>query len=360
MATMATRKRRVSSVRKSETGRRHRAVRQGLTPMAQKATRKLLAACRHLCEALAKVGPAQREAVITDLSQGLRQELICMREAQKNRLHCSKQGSSRTIGSGQNDFNSSRPLRGNIWCVKTAAGCYNRVRLTLDGVAITSARLPSRDVAQSCLSHLRLAAKLAADEGGGTDAILRAIDAAGSSMTFGEGRLGLSYQAVLDARRTMGRRLHSASYTSVEEAILLRHQVSNIADAGPSEVARTWLQWAQELRHRRGRKWCWSKQKAEGIFSERKKSEIPYGRGIKSLKLRVQRAEAALLEVARVSDAVSAAKRRWMPLSEATKRYPRCPSMADKVMELCQGRSWCHKDIELHRVAAADRAQLPR
>eukprot|EP00434_Breviolum_minutum_P036715 symbB.v1.2.032545.t1/scaffold3919.1/size48322/7 len=156
----------------------------------------------------------------------------------------------------------------------------------------------------------------------------------------------------------MGRRLHSASYTSVEEAILLRHQVSNLADAGPSEVARTWLQWAQELRHRRGRKWCWSKQKAEGIFSERKKSEIPYGRGIKSLKLRVQHAEAALLEVAR--DAVSAAKRRWMPLSEATKRYPRCPSMADKVMELCQGRSWCHKDIELHRVAAADRAQLPR
>ena len=31
-------------------------------------------------------------------------DLSCILEAQKNRLHCSKQGSSRTIGSGQNDW----------------------------------------------------------------------------------------------------------------------------------------------------------------------------------------------------------------------------------------------------------------
>eukprot|EP00913_Durusdinium_trenchii_P017865 g16788.t2 len=59
---------------------------QALTPMAEKAARRLMIACRQLCEALSKAGPIQRQKIITSLSQGLRQELISLREAQRNRV----------------------------------------------------------------------------------------------------------------------------------------------------------------------------------------------------------------------------------------------------------------------------------
>eukprot|EP00913_Durusdinium_trenchii_P017866 g16789.t1 len=189
-------------------------------------------------------------------------------------------------------------LRGNIWCVKTAAGCYHRVRLTLNGVAVTSGRIITRPEASQLLRRLRGAAQSA--EPDGPEAVLRALDAVGCHAASEDG-LGLSYQVVLDARSSVGKRLHSPS-CSVEEVIALRRQVSDL-----------------EHRHCKGRRWRWSKEKAESIFSEMKHSSKAQhaGRMAKSLELKAQRAEKAMQEVARVSDAVSTAKRRWLPLGEA-------------------------------------------
>lgn len=319
--------------------------RQGLTPRAEKATKKLLTACRQLCEALAKAGPVQRQAVISSLSQGLRQELICVREAQSR-------ADARTGGSLPTGGATSRRLRGNIWCVKTAVGCYYRVRMTLDKVCITSSRLQRRELAQKGLAQLRGAAKLAVEGGGSTDTVLRAMDAAGSSLSYGEGQggLGLSYQALLDCRASLGKRLHSPS-VSVEEAILLRRQVCDLADGGPTALARTWLQWAQELRHRRGRLCKWPKEKADRVFAQMRSTTVRRTRTAKRLQFRVRRAEAALVEVAKVSDAVSAAKRRWLPLGAAS-QYRSRSLLAPKAAE----RRCCHGLM----VAACDKISLPQ
>ncbi|CAK9069673.1 unnamed protein product [Durusdinium trenchii] len=279
---------------------------QALTPMAEKAARRLMIACRQLCEALSKAGPIQRQKIITSLSQGLRQELISLREAQRNRVPDVLRTSVRR---------GLARLRGNIWCVKTAAGCYHRVRLTLNGVAVTSGRIITRPEASQLLRRLRGAAQSA--EPDGPEAVLRALDAVGCHAASEDG-LGLSYQVVLDARSSVGKRLHSPS-CSVEEVIALRRQVSDLVDAGPIKLAQTWLRWSQEHRHCKGRRWRWSKEKAESIFSEMKHSSKAQhaGRMAKSLELKAQRAEKAMQEVARVSDAVSTAKRRWLPLGEA-------------------------------------------
>ena len=60
------------------------------------------------------------------------------------------------------------------WCGNHVGRPISLCNLSLDGAVGSnsngrSARLPSRDVAQSCLSHLRLAAKLAEDEGATTE-----------------------------------------------------------------------------------------------------------------------------------------------------------------------------------------------
>lgn len=309
--------------------------RQGLTPRAEKATKKLLTACTQLCEALARAGPVQRQAVISSLSQGLRQELICVREAQSR---ANARSGARTGGSLPTAGATSRSLRGNIWCVKTAVGCYYRVRMTLDKVCITSSRLQRRELAQKGLAQLRGAAKLAVEGGGSTDTVLRAMDAAGASTSYGEGGLGLSYQALLDCRGLLGKRLHSPS-VSVEEAILLRRQVCDLEDGGPTALARTWLHWAQELRHRRGRLCKWPKEKADRVFAQMQSSTMVRrtSKTAKRLQLWVRRAEAALVEVAKVSDAVSATKRRWLPLGAAS-QFRRRSLLAPKAAE----RRCCH------------------
>ncbi|CAJ1397555.1 unnamed protein product [Effrenium voratum] len=279
--------------------------------MAEKATRKLTRACLQLCEALAKATAAQRHRVIAGLSQGLRKELISIREAQQNVESARTRSAKRRSQSGRLPFR----VRGNVWCVRTAAGCYHRVRLTVSGVAVTSVRL-TRTHAQHGLATLRLAAESAAPKG--AEAILRAVDAAGASFPVCQGGLGLSYQAVLDARSAVGRRLHSPA-VSVEEAILLQRQVADKAARGPLEMGRAWCGWAQELRHRKGRCWRWSQQQAESIFAEVKQDlearALTERRGSR-LETCAQSAEDALQQVLAVSDAVSIAQRRWLSLSE--------------------------------------------
>ncbi|CAE8642107.1 unnamed protein product [Polarella glacialis] len=89
---------------------------------------------------------------------------------------------------------------------------------------------------------------------------LAAADAAGhdgdlpeTEGTFATNSWGLSYQAVLDARRCVGRRLHSRAVSSVDEAIQARREVLAAEAAGPAAIGHTWLRWSQEVRHAKGR-----------------------------------------------------------------------------------------------------------
>eukprot|EP00931_Biecheleriopsis_adriatica_P093028 TRINITY_DN66783_c0_g1_i1.p1 TRINITY_DN66783_c0_g1~~TRINITY_DN66783_c0_g1_i1.p1 ORF type:complete len:374 (-),score=75.64 TRINITY_DN66783_c0_g1_i1:134-1255(-) len=301
--------------------------RKSMIEHARKARRSLAKASLKLCKALSEAAPLQRRLAITDLTQGLRQELIALREAQRSQAPeqpkrslsetgCRKaQGSTGTLSKAVSA--SCRP-RGNVWCVQTASGCYHRVRLMVSGVVVASRRLASRDSATQGLARLQMAAEAAASQGGGSEAILRAIAAAGARpLDTGSwhGGLGLSYQAVLDARRAVGCRLHTQAVCSVDEALALRREVEAVEARGPAAVAETWRQWTQECRHRRGRCWRLTDDKAQKLLKSR---EFACGccvtsrhadRSLRGLQRLVRRAEAALRHVAAATGAVTAAKR---------------------------------------------------
>lgn len=247
------------------------------TPMqAQKVRQRFMKVSIQLCRALSEVTPHQRQAAIAGLSQGLRQELISVREAQKSEVRSMKSVRlvlPKEIQSKRSRNHRTGPVKpchaachqGNICSIKTSTGCYHRVRLNVNKVVVASGRLDSYDAAARSLAKLQAAAWKAASRGGGAEAVLNAIAAAGASGPDRQDGLKLSYQAVLDARSCVGRRLHTQTVSSVEEAISLRRQVAAAEAEGAAAVGQAWLRWSQEPRHSSGRVWRISSSQAEGI-----------------------------------------------------------------------------------------------
>eukprot|EP00933_Yihiella_yeosuensis_P017344 TRINITY_DN14508_c0_g1_i1.p1 TRINITY_DN14508_c0_g1~~TRINITY_DN14508_c0_g1_i1.p1 ORF type:complete len:513 (+),score=92.89 TRINITY_DN14508_c0_g1_i1:261-1799(+) len=264
-------------------------------------------AVSRLCKALSDATVSQRRTVISGLSEGLRRELICVREAQQRgmlsnasegllpkaelpqipslqahpsaaasqtqmHLEGSRKSEDVPLPSANATMQSCSGIRGNVWCVKTASGCYFKVRISIGGVAVTSRRLKRRGTADSVLALLRRAAEDAASRGGKCEDMLRALAAAGSSARNVDGLadsegdqedLGLSFQAILDARRCIGHRLHTQTVDCIEEAIKLRREVLEAQASGFVAISRAWMQLSQEPRHKKGRVWKVSQAKAE-------------------------------------------------------------------------------------------------
>jgi len=327
-----------------------------------------------LCQALSEVSASQRRSAITGLTEGLRQELILLREAQKSQLSgvasSGVQKSSLSAGvrnskrriqsqkkSSINEVKATEPShrerQGNIWSVRTASGCYYRVRLMVNGFAVASGRIYSQDAAEAILEDIRHAAKASAAEGAGTEAILRAVAAARPP------GLELSFQAVLDARGSVGRRMHTQAVRTVDEVITLRQEVCAVEAKGLAAI----LQWSQQARHSRGRIRRLSEVEAGSLLESiqrrqlhaetRKKHQAKLStlsserRQARELR-RCQRVEARLrslvcrAEAALQAASVSVSRRRRVPCMEGISgAQERQPSFELRLARSMSGWSLC-------------------
>lgn len=211
-------------------------------------------ALRHLCSSLAEASRSLRSSLIAGLSLELRVELIRLRETQLRSTDLSQASLPEASKSSPSQSRgTSRPKRhrdlGSVWTVAGSAGRYQRVRLSLGRVILTSGRLSSPAKAEALLRRIRCAIAAVEAAEGGEEASLRAA-AAVAAEEFVE----VSFQAELDARAVLGRRLVSR-HGSLDEALALRQQLQELRAQGSSAVGKLCSAWAQEKRHSRGRVW---------------------------------------------------------------------------------------------------------
>mmetsp|Transcript_41869 Transcript_41869/g.76072 ORF Transcript_41869/g.76072 Transcript_41869/m.76072 type:complete len:396 (-) Transcript_41869:95-1282(-) len=215
-----------------------------------------------LLKALTSLQREERRTAIEQMSQPLRLMLIQVKQhapptAAGGKTSCQRAKSPKAGGSQsgvvrrRNRVLASSPCRGNLWAIRTSSGMHYKVRLTVAGVVITTESLPTHEMAVEVLSKLSMEASKVKDAAG-----LAAVEESFKYLAERrglDGDLGLTFQALLDARHWLGRRVLSPALPDIEETLFHRRQVLAAQEQGAEAVFALWQSWSQAGWHTGGK-----------------------------------------------------------------------------------------------------------